>query len=214
MANTADLKPFRSYDEHDVVNLFALDDSTVNLNVDDAKIKKGVLVSLKGDGWKNTDEALDSHGLGGAASTSAPGKSFANTVSLRYGTTAKVNPVPSGDSAAPLGITLWDMAERDENGEKLLYHPRKAAEMQAVISGQTMPVLTKGVVLYKGQLTAADGGQSAAIAPGTAIYASQSGAGELSTTSTWVGGAVAPAKVGTALGKVDSQEYVLLKVEL
>ena len=106
------------------------------------------------------------------------------------------------------------MAERDENGEKLLYHPRKAAEMQAVISGQTMPVLTKGVVLYKGQLTAAAGGQAAAIAPGTAIYASQSGAGELSTTSTWVGGAVAPAKVGTALGKVDSDEYVLLKVEL
>ena len=212
MANTADLKPFRSYDEHDVVNLFALDDPSVNLNVDDVKIKKGVHVAVVGDGWKNTDEALDSHGLGGASSTSAPGKSFANTVSLRYGTTARVNPTASG--VAPLGITLWDMAERDENGEKLLYHPRKAAEMQAVISGQTMPVLTKGVVLYKGQLTAAAGGQAAAIAPGTAIYASQSGAGELSTTSTWVGGAVAPAKVGTALGKVDSDEYVLLKVEL
>ena len=211
MANTATLKPFRSYDEHDVVNLFALDDDTVNLNVDDVKISKGVLVSVSA-GWKNTDEALDSHGLGGAASTSAPGKSFANTVSLRYGTTARVTPTASG--VAPLGITLWDMAERDENGEKLLYHPRKAAEMQAVISGQTMPVLTKGVVLYKGQLTAADGGQHAAIAPGTAIYASQSGAGELSTTSSWAGGAVAPAKVGKALGKVDSQNYVLLKVEL
>jgi len=211
MANTADLKPFRSYDEHDVVNLFALDDNTVNLNVDDAKIKKGVLVAVAGDGWKNTDEALDSHGLGGATTTTAPGKSFANTVSLRYGTTARVNPCPSGSSAAPLGITLWDMAERDENGEKLLYHPRKAAEMQAVISGQTMPVLTKGIVLYKGKLTAENPGD---ITPGTAIYASQSGAGELSTTATWLGGAVAPAKVGTALGSVDDQDYVLLKVEL
>ena len=208
MANTADLKPFRSYDEHDVVNLFALDDDTVNLNVDDAKIKKGVLVSAAGNGWKNTDEALDSHGLGGASSTSAPGKSFANTVSLRYGTTARVNPTASG--VAPLGITLWDMAERDENGEKLLYHPRKAAEMQAVISGQTMPVLTKGVVLYKGKLTA----ENSDIVPGTAIYASQSGWGELSTESSSLGGAVAPAKVGTALGSVDSQDYVLLKVEL
>ena len=210
MANTADLKPFRSYDEHDVVNLFTLEDNSVNLAVDDAKIKKGVLVAVAGDGWKNTDEALDSHGIGGATSTTSPGKSFANTVSLRYGTTAKVNPCPSGSSNAPLGITLWDMAERDENGEKLLYHPRKAAEMQAVISGQTMPVLTKGVVLYKGKLTT----ENSDIAPGTAIYASQSGNGELSTTSTWAGGAVAPAKVGTALGKVDGQDYVLLKVEL
>ena len=211
MANTADLKPFRSYDEHDVVNLFALDYPTVDLNVDGAKVKKGKLVTVS-NGWKNTDEALDSHGLGGASATTSPGKSFANTVSLRYGTTARVEPTASTE--VPLGITLWDMAERDENGEKLLYHPRKAAEMQAVISGQTMPVLTKGVVLYKGQLTAAAGGQAAAIVPGTAIYASQSGAGELSTTSTWVGGGVAPAKVATALGKVDSDEYVLLKVEL
>ena len=228
MANTADLKPFRSYDEHDVVNLFALDYPTVDLGVDGAKVKKGKLVTVS-NGWKNTDEALDSHGLGGASSTSAPGKSFANTVSLRYGTTARVNPTASG--VAPLGITLWDMAERDENGEKLLYHPRKAAEMQAVISGQTMPVLTKGIVLYKGNLTlntavgagvsvynstSGDGELSIdnPSAARTAIYASQSGAGELSTTSTWIGGAVAPAKVGTALGKVDSQNYVLLKVEL
>ena len=207
MANTADLKPFRSYDEHDVVNLFALDYPVFDLNVDDAKIKKGKLVTIS-NGWKNTDEALDSHGLGGATSTSAPGKSFANTVSLRYGTTARV--APTKTTEVPLGITLWDMAERDENGEKLLYHPRKAAEMQAVISGQTMPVLTKGVVLYKGKLTT----ENSDIAPGTAIYASQSGWGELSTESSSLGGAVVPAKVATALGSVDSQDYVLLKVEL
>ena len=201
MANTADLKPFRSYDEHDVVNLFALDDDTVNLNVDDAKIKKGKLVTVS-NGWKNTDEALDSHGLGGATSTSAPGKSFANTVSLRYGTTARVNPTASG--VAPLGITLWDMAERDENGEKLLYHPRKAAEMQAVISGQTMPVLTKGVVLYKGQLT------DVGVAAGVNVYNSTSGNGELSIDNP----SSSATKVGKTLGAKDDQGYVLLKVEL
>ena len=202
MANTADLKPFRSYDEHDVVNLFALDDPSVNLNVDDVKIKKGVLVAVEGDGWKNTDEALDSHGLGGASSTSAPGKSFANTVSLRYGTTARVNPTASG--VAPLGITLWDMAERDENGEKLLYNHRKAAEMQAVISGQTMPVLTKGVVLYKGQLT------DVGVAAGVNVYNSTSGNGELSIDNP----SSTATKVGKTLGAKDDQGYVLLKVEL
>jgi hypothetical protein len=202
MANTADLKPFRSYDEHDVVNLFALDKPSVNLNVDDAKIKKGVLVTVQGNGWKNTDEALDSHGLGGATSTSAPGKSFANTVSLRYGTTARVE--PTATTEVPLGITLWDMAERDENGEKLLYHPRKAAEMQVVISGQTMPVLTKGIVLYKGQLT------DVAVGAGVDVFNSSTGIGELSVDNP----SSAQTKVGKTLGAKDDQGYVMLKVEL
>jgi len=201
MANTADLKPFRSYDEHDVVNLFALDYPVFDLNVDDAKIKKGKLVTVS-NGWKNTDEALDSHGLGGASATTSPGKSFANTVSLRYGTTAKVE--PTATTEVPLGITLWDMAERDENGEKLLYHPRKAAEMQAVISGQTMPVLTKGIVLYKGQLT------DVAVGAGVSVYNSSSGIGELSINNP----SSAETKVGKTLGASDAQGYVLLKVEL
>ena len=200
--NTQTLKPFRSYDEHDVVNLFALNFNTVNLDADGAKIEKGVLVTVADNGWKNTDEALDSHGLGGASATTSPGKSFANTVSLRYGTTAKVEPTDSTE--VPLGITLWDMAERDENGEKLLYHPRKAAEMQAVISGQTMPILTKGVVLYKGQLT------DVGVAAGVSVYNSSTGIGELSIDNP----NNAETKVGKTLGARDDQGYVLLKVEL
>ena len=201
--NTQTLKPFRSYDEHDVVNLFALNFNTVNLDVDGAKIERGVLVTVADNGWKNTDEATSAHGLGGAASTTAPGKSFANTVSLRYGTSARVAPTAAGE--VPLGITLWDMAERDENGEKLLYHPRKAAEMQAVISGQTMPVLTKGIVLYKGDLTL-----NRDIVPGAPVYNSTSGDGELSKDNP----SSAQTAVGKALGAKDDQDYVLLKIEL
>jgi hypothetical protein len=96
------------------------------------------------------------------------------------------------------------MAERDENGEKLLYHPRKAAEMQAVISGQTMPVLTKGVVLYKGQLT------DVGVAAGVNVYNSTSGNGELSIDNP----SSTATKVGKTLGAKDDQGYVLLKVEL
>ena len=201
--NTQTLKPFRSYDEHDVVNLFALNFNTVNLDADGAKIEKGVLVTVADNGWKNTDEALDSHGLGGATTTTAPGKSFANTVSLRYGTTARVAPTAAGE--VPLGITLWDMAERDENGEKLLYHPRKAAEMQAVISGQTMPVLTKGIVLYKGDLT-----KNRKVDPGVDVFNSTSGDGELTIDNP----NSAQTKIGKTLGAKDDQDYVLLKVEL
>jgi hypothetical protein len=201
--NTQTLKPFRSYDENDVVNLFALDFNTVDLNVDDAKIQKGVLVTVQGNGWKNDDEATSAHGIGGATSTTAPGKSFANTVSLRYGTTAKVAPTKTLE--VPLGLTLWDMAERDENGEKLLYHPRKAAEMQAVISGQTMPVLTKGIVLYKGNLTL-----NTAVGAGVSVYNSTSGDGELSIDNP----SSAQTKVGKTLGAKDENDYVLLKIEL
>jgi hypothetical protein len=96
------------------------------------------------------------------------------------------------------------MAERDENGEKLLYHPRKAAEMQAVISGQTMPILTKGVVLYKGQLT------DVGVAAGVSVYNSSTGIGELSIDNP----NNAETKVGKTLGARDDQGYVLLKVEL
>jgi hypothetical protein len=96
------------------------------------------------------------------------------------------------------------MAERDENGEKLLYHPRKAAEMQAVISGQTMPVLTKGIVLYKGQLT------DVAVGAGVSVYNSSTGIGELSIDNP----SSAETKVGKTLGASDAQGYVLLKVEL
>ena len=97
------------------------------------------------------------------------------------------------------------MAERDENGEKLLYHPRKAAEMQAVISGQTMPVLTKGIVLYKGDLTL-----NRAVGAGVDVFNSTSGDGELSLDNP----SSAQTKIGKTLGAKDDEGYVLLKVEL
>lgn len=42
------------------------------------------------------------------------------------------------------------MAEYDENGEPLKYNPRKAAEIEAVISGQAVPIVTKGIFQISG----------------------------------------------------------------
>ena len=50
----------------------------------------------------------------------------------------------------PLGMLLYDVREDDENGEKLIFNPRKAAENDYVISGQAVPILTRGIVLYSG----------------------------------------------------------------
>ena len=50
------LKPFRVYDEHDVVNLYAYS-GAIGISAGD-KIPKGTLVKVQGDGWKNTDWAI------------------------------------------------------------------------------------------------------------------------------------------------------------
>jgi len=44
-----------------------------------------------------------------------------------------------------LGITLNQTLATDEIGERLLYNPVKRAELQAVLSGQAVPVATRGI---------------------------------------------------------------------
>ena len=77
MATT--LLPFREYDEHDVINLFAYDGA----------LDRGHVVKIL-SGWKNTDETQLMGNVGG---------SFTNTVSQRYGVKAKLDLADaSGDS--------------------------------------------------------------------------------------------------------------------
>jgi hypothetical protein len=56
----------------------------------------------------------------------------------------KITPAASGD-IRPLGLTLWETAKYDENGEKLIYYPQKAHENQVLLPGQSVPVATKGI---------------------------------------------------------------------
>jgi hypothetical protein len=44
-----------------------------------------------------------------------------------------------------LGMTLYQTAKNDENGEKLLYNPQKQEELQAMLPGQAVPIATKGI---------------------------------------------------------------------
>ncbi len=72
MANDR-LRPFRDYDEHDVLNLFAFGDSAVALGVTDV-VYAGSVVKIK-TGWKNDDKTQDMIGNVGAG--------YDNTVSQR-----------------------------------------------------------------------------------------------------------------------------------
>lgn len=177
------LKPFRQVSESDVINLFAHATAT--------SLNKGTLVKPS-VAWLSTDDGLSEAG--------DPGAAYGNTVSNRYATTAKVATAGSGDY--PLGITLYDIRETDENGEKLIFNPRKAAEMQVVLSGQTVPIASRGLFLYSGATLAA---QTPAV--NTKLYCFDGG--ELTT------GAAGTAttnlvKVGVALGGKDSNNHVLV----
>lgn len=187
------LKPFRQYNENDVINLFAFDGT-----VSTAGVNKGTLVKLASSGFRNTDDPT-------LAWTNGPGASFDGTVSMRYEVPWKVQLCQTGSAGVkdvPLGITLYDIKEWDENGEKLIFNPRKAAELQCVLSGMAVPVLTKGLVLYSGTLT--NGGEGS-IGPGATVYAGANG--ELGTATT-------ANAVGKTLGGADADGYVLLKLEL
>jgi len=180
------IKPFRGYSEHEVINMFAFDLETVN---------KGTFVKVLGNGWKNSDDALN------ITSSSSVGASYSNVVSDRYSTTARVTTAGTGDNGKVIGLLLNDVRETDENGEKLIFNPRKAAELSAVVSGQTVPVLKRGIILA--YATGATAGNSAFI----------NANGELETNAAIYGGS-GGAKVGTYLGSADDDGYALLNLDL
>ena len=192
MAHT--LRPFRDYSEHEVLNLFAFSGAAESAAV---MATRGAAVKISAEGFttgptsSSANQPTDFLGNVGAA--------FPLSNSQRFGVRPKVTLADSGNV---LGLTLMDVRELDENGEKLIFNPRKAAEMNVVISGQAVPVLTRGVVLYSGSaITNATVGQFAVVS-GTA--------GDLANTSTLRTNEVA---VGKFLGNA-VQGTALLKIML
>ena len=186
-----DLRPFRDYDEHDVINLFALNEAA------GVGVTKGHLVTHDSalPGWLNASGAANTH----PDMLGAPGASFSNTVSERYGVASRVALSASGSTA--IGMMLYDVKETDENGEKQVFNPRKAAEMEVALSGQAVPILTRGIVLYSGSVLITNNPDA-----GAALYSDNNG--ELTTTDG--GGNV----VGRTLGKKDSNGHVLVRINL
>jgi hypothetical protein len=135
-----DLKAFRSYSEQDVINLFA--HTAVS-------VKKGTVVKINGT---NGFQPVSSDNNSTPVDIAGYFNNDANLVSPRWSAVAKVTNVNNVTDKA-LGITLMDVQEVDENGEKLIFNPRKAAEKNVVIANHVVPVLTKGVVLYQASST-------------------------------------------------------------
>ena len=130
--------PFRQYDEHDVVNLFRASDGMVLDSTTDAGSgDAGTFVKVKAGNFNADPVSYGADSYLGKTDYPHVGRNQYPKVSL------EVEPAGVGD--IPLGITLMQTAKNDENGEKLLYNPQKAAELQAAIPGQAIPVATKGI---------------------------------------------------------------------
>lgn len=140
------LLPFRQYNETDVINLYKVDPTGANKmdkpfengGNDAGVLVKAVLANFDDDpvGYV-TDPYL------GKTDYPFIGRDQYPTVPLA------VNEALSGQ-AGVLGVTLRQTLTHDENGEKLLYYPQKAIEMQAVLTGQAVPILTRGVITLDG----------------------------------------------------------------
>jgi hypothetical protein len=138
MANR--LLPFRQYDEHDVVNMYALVDAAVNENVTGVGTgDAGVFVKVSAGNFDLDPVSYATDSYLGKTDYPFIGANSYPKVNL------KVTPAASGDLTNCLGLTLRQTAKFDENGEKLLYYRQKAEELMCVLPGQAVPVATRGI---------------------------------------------------------------------
>lgn len=128
------LLPFRLYDEHDVINWYALNGTGLN----------GQFVALNTGGQDPSQSA-------GGYNGNPVGSPYTNVISYRYTNGRTVRVTQSGDTNFnTLGITLHTTAEFDENGNKLVNWPYEhTIERGFVVSGWSVPILTRGVVTLK-----------------------------------------------------------------
>lgn len=183
------IKPFRQYAEADVINgLFT---------VSGADVSKGTFVVAQGSGY-NADAEM-------TFENTSP---FDGTYASKFNVPANVVPAPSGTAPHQIvGMTLVDHKTFDENGDRLIYHRRKAAEMEVTISGQGAPLLTKGIVLYSGI------NGDPALGSGAAIADAGDGSVKVVHPTILVSGQNLPnpAAFGKFLGRKDQNGFALLQ---
>lgn len=194
------IEPFRDYSEHEVVNLFSLDAATQDLSA-----------------WKAGETGVNDAGVVVAAKAAVlPGDLPSALItdgnsSLRkylgasgqphvgYNAYPIVEMTVEAASDKPIGLTLKQTLAYDENDENLLRYPLKADELQAVLPGQAVPILTRGLVL----LNASAFSDTTGIEAGESIELDGGNAGQLKKLDTGT-------KVGTCLatGPVGSDKFL------
>lgn len=198
------LKPFRDYSEHNVVNLYAY--------VGEAPVSKGTLVTPINT-WANSD--------GGVFPWPREMTTVPNAVSARFDVVAEVTATPAYNTfPEPLGVTLKDVRLADENGEPLIYNPRKLAEMDAVLPNQAVPILTKGIIFTNDfDITARSAFGSGIQPTGSGIQPTFTGLLPIAGYPAFAGddGRIATdgiVLIGKFLSTIDEEGYALVKIDL
>lgn len=143
------LKPFRAYDEHDVINLYSLLENSGNA---------GDLVQFSS--WNPSDsDGYD------ATNNLSP---FPGLTIPRYVNKAKVALSTSGSTNVCAGILLWDVRTNDALGRPLIYDAQRWNELQVVYSGQTVPLAKRGMFVVSGYEGTAGPGSGIAAGDSTA----------------------------------------------
>lgn len=168
------LLPFRQYDENDVINLFANDTSDAKPTTN-GNGSAGVFVSVKSGGGNFSKDPIT------YVDRTELSASYDHVKNQYPEVQLKVTAAAVGAFAGEvLGITLKQTLEKDENEEKLLYNPVKRDELQAVLSGQAVPIATKGIfTLTSDAFDNANNGTPSCV-PGTAAVISPATAGKVS----------------------------------
>lgn len=213
------LLPFRQYIEQDVINLYSLNTANVGAvdSVDpltdpslNGENDSGVVVAVSNGDFDKGIEYTDDTYLGKTDYPHIGGNGYPKVTGMQ------ISPADKGDT--PLGITLRQTLTHDENGEKLLYYRQKMIELQAVLPGEVVPVLTRGLVT----LAASAFVTSEEPEVGAAVYTGANGQlSDVSTGGTKIGTCIAtgsrtagltPDQFAGASG--ESAAYYLIKVEL
>ena len=167
--------PFRQYSDHDVVNLFSVIASDVNTATTDSGAgDAGLFVKVADGNFDNDPVTYQTNSYLG--DTSYP---FLGTTEMYPEVNLKITGAKGEDHC--LGMTLFQTAKNDENGEKLLYYPQKREELQAMLPGQAVPVATKGIFTLS---SSAFDGPLTSYAPGNRIKLSAVNAGKITGFAT------------------------------
>jgi len=196
--------PYRDYSEHDVVNLFALDVTGETLadfkSNGTGDFDAGVVVSVSAGALPGEVSELRATTPDNLRDYLGASFSGAHIGFNGYPANTGMTVAPADGSGRALGITLRETLAFDENGEKMISYKQKLDEAQGVLPGQTVPVLTKGLILLSGSAF------SSAPALGDDLEVSST-AGKLktATTGTVVGSVLA---IGEESDDSSSKKYL------
>lgn len=195
-SQSPDLKAFRSYSEHDVINgLFTTTLGSVN---------KGTFVTIASAGG-NPNVNVTGTGLSAVTpfvgNLGDWGEAPAYATSLRFGITSnKVRAANSGEVV--LGVLLHDVRETNQYGENYAYIPnRNRYEDGIVTSGEGVKILTKGLITTNGFVGTPSANTGAYVSGGVLVPCAYNKT-------------LFPQLVGKFLEGADADSFALFKVEL